>query len=1544
MGEDATLLARLAPLRHFDEQTFGVVAEDLGEVSFGDVSEHWAVEEVRGEVPRYRVHARYRKDLENHALTEDRQTRAAVAARLANLYGSGDEPDAVDALKHLATADPKAAQARLKTLFESAAGEWDVDECDRLLSAVSRRTPHPGWDALLLDLVRSLNSRKMWRQFYYRTVWYQARPEVDQALTDLLDPALDHWLLQVHAPGGTGKTMFIQHLVSHTLLDDEVPAALVDCDMLPNLVTIASEPWRLLLMIAEQLQRQLGKQVFASLLNGFGEFAPDVRTRAYTRRPARELLRQPEQVRESVIGQFKGELENAIGGKRCVVIVDTLEELILRVDPPLVVGLFTLLQDIAKAVPGFLVVAAGRYDLTERHPDRVDLVDAFVAAFEGEMQTVGLEAFSAHEARSYLEQKRGVRSDLVNVLVPKPKIEDWHSRIVSEGESAIDAFVEEYPAADKQLLQSALEEGTALRELLQDATSMNPMLAAMLADYVLGNPDISLDEIKTYRRMDLFYVLDRVIDRIQIRDVRWLVRWGSLTRGLSRNLVVKVLAPLLERRAELDNWREDQHTGVARPSRWEDGRDPWDPKDLWDELQRYASSASWVYLRTRYGEPVLEFHPEVRRPLRELIDDREIAALLHGKALEYYRQEAESGGSVLAFREAVFHAHALHDEKPGLLEETWRELLDRTDLGSEARKVLASEIIRLDDAPARVVAEAYIELADAHVGLLQERGKDVAQLCRSKLSKAANLVPDIDRQPRFRWLVAAGAWLAGDADAEALCEAASEMELAPQDAVRCRTVWALSADEAGKVVAVERALLAFETSGSTPELIEEHLAGILSRWEQHDRLLARVLNGPVHWEALLDIGRPENIQTRRPEWDVRRSLALHLSGNRDSKAKLPLLVEAASEAFEFNTARALQRWKKEGSVESIVAAARFRQEYGEWDDDREELVLAAPGSWMADYYLQRNAAMRGDSVDVITLYRRASYPGEKVMARVAALAWDPKPKTNFKHLARDLQAIESPSRRLVLLEGFRDLIKAPDVAGRDEVLKMLSLAQPTLSVVQKVRLADVHRALGNVGEARQILDEATVLADGLGQQRLVLLATDRAGWEVDPPPRSAASHLGRLGGIVLLEHAERLMDRDGKAADVSEAADSSRKFLGRSTEPAIRKRFRAINAWVAMKAEDIERVDRLLKNVTRPGSSHGAWGPRSFSLRAYTRSFAWLDEARAGSGSSPGVDISSDHRRDNWLITVSPDGDQWQVRTEGPAGRSNVRRAMAGPWGHLRAGGKRLNLDYKLANRLVKHDARAALAEALNFGPVLDKLGPGESVGISLPNDPSWLPWELLFQNDLEEKRFLWRLGTKVDSQGEELRPEVVQIADASGQIHQAQAFDRGAPGYSDAGLRCDDMQAWSPDELMKAIGGGYRVIHLKLPMRWGTDGAELQLPDGTLGPEVLARMLGPAANRVLVLQPPTSGSEADIMLAVLLRNRFAAQLHSMGSAPTIIGMVDHGGFSETLLNWARALQRREPLAKCFSIARNSETHLLIRNTMSLTTRDLEQHIELESY
>ncbi len=208
-----------------------------------------------------------------------------------------------------------------------------------------------------------------------------------------------------------------------------------------------------------------------------------------------------------------------------------------------------------------------------------------------------------------------------------------------------------------------------------------------------GEPTLTADLIEKDRRVDLAFLIRRVVNHIHDLRLRWVLRYGVIPSNLTLEFLSEVLAGPLQ--DELwKRTRDDAHKGLPMSleqtgpfRRISEGSDPQaetgaplDLSVLWEALKQYASSASWV----REEGKALIFTPDVLEPMRGLLLEQEkhVFLPLHRRAFDYFVAKAEaaakSGQDALPwYRQAVFHDFQHRGEDAGKLCAPWSRRTSR---------------------------------------------------------------------------------------------------------------------------------------------------------------------------------------------------------------------------------------------------------------------------------------------------------------------------------------------------------------------------------------------------------------------------------------------------------------------------------------------------------------------------------------------------------------------------------------------------------------------------------------------------------------------------------------------------------------------------------------------------------------------------------------------------------------------------------------------------------------------------------------------------
>ncbi|SFG17099.1 hypothetical protein SAMN05518801_10927 [Novosphingobium sp. CF614] len=368
-----------------------------------------------------------------------------------------------------------------------------------------------------------------------------------------------------------------------------------------------------------------------------------------------------------------------------VVVLDTLED----ATRTQAAWLRRLVQQIARlrtGMPRLKLILSGRYDFTAGLPE--ELRDA-VTVHE-------LDRFSPAEAEAYLERIEGIASpDLRRAMLERVAVEEV-----------------------------AGPDGTA---------RFNPFKLSLLGQIIRNDPGMDVERVLRMESVDLAYLIERVILRIQDQSLRWLIRYAVVARQLDRGFLENVLLPelreVLAGGAGYDQVDRDALGTYKGEDIWR--RDPeaakgLDAEALLDRLRGYASDRGWISVDS--GGAVVRLHPEVVEPTRKLLAHQRVYVRLHERAIAYARGLAKDRDQWAAAQALLVFHHYQLDSRKGL--ETWQAAMEEAcKFGCEALIAVAREIQakEYDGCDPALVADSHIIIARAMVEqAILMRGEDHA--------------------------------------------------------------------------------------------------------------------------------------------------------------------------------------------------------------------------------------------------------------------------------------------------------------------------------------------------------------------------------------------------------------------------------------------------------------------------------------------------------------------------------------------------------------------------------------------------------------------------------------------------------------------------------------------------------------------------------------------------------------------------------------------------------------------------------------------------
>jgi hypothetical protein len=991
--------------------------------------------------------------------------------------------------------------------------EWPVAEADEARTRHDRLVPQ------LRRHSRALPDREA-------TASYLERGFEQPVWTLLLDDPR-RWMLHLHAPGGRGKTMFVKNVLGRRCPDRDIPVARIDFDYVARLGIATTEPWRLLLSVAAQLDPQLPNSPFTYMLDSYASLQDVVRPEALPRIRPTAGMDPNRVVDETAIDaarqvplKFRTELATAVGTGPVVVALDTVENVLHTAGADLgpVLAAFDDIvhgdpsDPLDEGVPGLRLIVSGRFDLAGDRPVPGGLTEPRMPEFRerwlgsdpdqrvlGGTQvrlgqaviSLGIPGFSPDEARRFLTaQQPPIPADVVTAIVAR--------------------------------------------------THENPMKLALLAEYVQRNPGVSAGTIDAIDEIDLFYLVDRVVDHITDSRVQWILRWGALLPVITRDSLEQVIWPALTYFADSGAGYDDASAdGLPESpqdvSRWEVPapeaiHSAAAREEAWRDLLGYAARASWVSVVPDLPDTVM-LHPDVREPLRRLLRRGGLPVYddIHRRSFEYWSRAIESTERALrttAPRALLFHAYqpwagADHDG-----DRLFRDLLRRRADDRTVREELAREVLELADqrgdrdvdGPSSAAQElAHLELAEAAINAANQRGAPVAEGALS--AHLDHITSELRaRQPRrIAFLEAVLDEAAGRIDAgwaalnRALAHPPADFDPAGHHLALVAGWVAPRTPPASALVAVRR-LLAESTDTRVTKAAAAALArGLLAaeRWPEAVEAASRADSAELLGAALTGLGDADSLLTGKgyPRVWLARARLLRYEPTRallelgdDTRSATagagprPAELLARGQALALldrydETSDALSQAASSAdpvtSVEATLELARFMGRIGRLQIAMSHLIrltgftdpVVAMRAQLLTARLNQAAALtvgqdRLAAAEQLAATATHVPPSTMVELAVTRLAVHGVTYPRVLDLEAALTAVPGPGPRLLALRDLADVPAAaasiaPALAARLRSLTEVTDASPAAVVLAR---AELERVLGDADAAARLLD------------------------------------------------------------------------------------------------------------------------------------------------------------------------------------------------------------------------------------------------------------------------------------------------------------------------------------------------------------------------------------------------------------------------------------------------------------------------------------------
>jgi tetratricopeptide (TPR) repeat protein len=1079
---------------------------------------------------------------------------AAAATRTAALTDlSADFAHALDA------ADVPRAHDLLRLL-----DEWPVADAAEARRTRDRLAPR------LRRHSRALRDREA-------TATYLERGFED-SLWEMLLADDGRWMLHLHAPGGRGKTMLVKNLLGRRCPAEDIPVARIDFDHVTQLGIATTEPWRLLLSIAAQLDPQLRDSPFGYMLALYGMFQNVTQPEALPRVAPVTAVAIGDHSDELAVdaarevpSRFRKYLAAAVGDRPVIIALDTVEN-VLHTEGADLFPLLAAFSDIVHGtggggtggdgvrVPGLRLIVSGRFDLAEERPVQAGrsrprspgfrsrwvgadseieryFPDGAEVLLGREVATLEMPAFTPAEAREFLTEQGGVTDP-------------------------------------------------ALVEAIVGRTHDNPMKLALIAEYVNRHPDVTAEAISAFEQIELYYLVERVVERIADERVQWLLRWGALLPVLTREAVEQVIWPALESLVRSgDSYDDTSQDPLPAPpddvNRWPIPSagavgEPGAAGRAWETLLDYTAGSSWVS-RVEELPDAVAFHPEIREPLRRLLRQggNPVYDDIHRRAFAYWSGvvgQAQGATRAAALRAVLFHAYQPWQGADHAGDPLFHRLL-ADSIGDRAeRAALAWEVLELSGGEVGPSAEvrslAHLELAEATVDRANQHRTPVRE---SALSYHLGEVTDDVRAREPRRSEFLHAVLADSSGRVDECWAAMDRALGhpPADMhLPLVTAWIAPRTPPPGALDTVRRLLA-ETTGTpyAAPVAQALTDGLLAaeRWIEARDLADLARSPDLRCACLLAVGDPDAVLADPAAAGIWRARARLLrfeptaalldldldtptAGKASMRTPADLLVRGLAygqlDRFEEATDALSQAASSQDTAVSIEASLALARYLGRLGRNQlasshlrrlagfaDLLVVLRAKTTEAGLYGRDNPALgaalllEAETLAATTATLRPSAAVELAIARLAVRGVTDEGLTGLRDA---LAAVQGAGPRLLALRGLADVdsprmpVAAP-VA--DELRRLTPLEGGTAALV--LARAELDRVLGDERGAAGLLGRLTGGRAGDDDETLARTVAD-AGRRLASPPSLGGPDADSDG---LTDAFERRLDLDPGHAD-----------------------------------------------------------------------------------------------------------------------------------------------------------------------------------------------------------------------------------------------------------------------------------------------------------------------------------------------------------------------------------------------------------------------------
>jgi hypothetical protein len=248
-----------------------------------------------------------------------------------------------------------------------------------------------------------------------------------------------------------------------------------------------------------------------------------------------------------------------------------------------------------------------------------------------------------------------------------------------------------------------------------------PFHLALFAEWAADESKLDKETLLQSEQITTVMLIERIVKRISYQPLRWIIRYGSVPRLLTREFLQDVMQqPLVDALSgkSRQEGMDDPDSKLEQDVWNEEKGFVFDAATLWkDHVLRYASLKGWL---EPAGDAV-RFRPDIQNPMRQLLRRQRVFAQLHRAAVRWFKKKSRAGEHWWNARiEWFYHRlqlRGLEREKSADLIDDVRDFFDAPAIANSAtlRHEIAATLLTADFTDWERREKAYIEyrLAEA---------------------------------------------------------------------------------------------------------------------------------------------------------------------------------------------------------------------------------------------------------------------------------------------------------------------------------------------------------------------------------------------------------------------------------------------------------------------------------------------------------------------------------------------------------------------------------------------------------------------------------------------------------------------------------------------------------------------------------------------------------------------------------------------------------------------------------------------------------------